>query len=272
MPNGPADLPPQADEITRDEQDWIGNSLRTLRDIRPWIVEAKEGRRDYELYDQLQKGFWFQEDIGERYIKAAELWDEYEDYLKTTLDPAVPNISTIHCLSFIVNMKDRSASLTRKRDDLRRACDQASRVLTISIGILYTTARLTILVLLSTPSEQYPKESIQTHHGLDFYQISPNSLVTRYSYLVEPSTSIVSEQTTKVLGSTIALGPQAATNVVLGSITYALKLALAHCGNISLSYLISNNYQQRFVATRLWRPPNGVIVIDSSMKSSVHIK
>ena len=156
-PNGLADLPPQADEITRDEQNWIKESLRTLRDLSPWIVKATEGNRDPDVEWELLFGMNGFKNPGERYIKAAELWDEYEDYLKTKLDPAVPSISKIHYLRSIVNMKARYASLGRKSDGLKRTCDEASRVLTISIGILYTIARLTILVLLFTSLRAVPE-------------------------------------------------------------------------------------------------------------------
>ena len=156
-PNGLADLPPQADEITRDEQRWIKESLRTLRDLSPWMVKATEGNRDPNVQWELL--FWITgfKNPGERYIKAAELWDDYEEYLKTKLDPAVPSISKIHYLRSIVNMEARFASLGRKSDNLKRICDQVSRVLTISIGILYTIARLTILVLLFTSLRSVPE-------------------------------------------------------------------------------------------------------------------
>ena len=161
-PNGLADLPPQAKEITRDEQNWIVENLRGLRWLRSWIVKTKEGSRDPGLYWKLWLSIGWFKNPGERYIKAAELWDDYEEYLKTTLDPAVPSISTIHCLSFMVNMKDRAKSLLDKSNKLKRTCDQVSRVLTISIGILYTTARLTILVLLFTSLRAVP-EGIYTN-------------------------------------------------------------------------------------------------------------
>ena len=160
-PNGLADLPPQADEITRDEQNWIKMNLGILINLRPWIVKAKEGRRDLDIYEKVRWGFWLFKDMDES-IKAAELWDEYEEYLKTKLDPAVPSISTIHCLSFMVNMQGRSAFLEERSNELKRTCNQVSRVFTISIGILYTIARLTILVLLFTSLRAVP-EGIYTN-------------------------------------------------------------------------------------------------------------
>ena len=96
--------------------------------------------------------------MGERYSKAAELWDEYEEYLKTKLDPAVTSIPAVHSLRFMVNMKVRSRYLLKKSKDLTTTCNQASAVLTISISILYTIGRLTILVLLFTSLRVVPKE------------------------------------------------------------------------------------------------------------------
>ena len=157
-PNGLADLPPQAAEITLHDQNWIRHNLRTLRYMRPWIVKAKEGRRDLELYWQLCVHFSDFTDVDDRDIKAAELWDEYEEYLKTKLDPAVPEISAIRYLSFIVNMKATEMDHRARIEKLKRTCDQASRFLTISIGILYTIARLTILVLLFTSLRAAPEE------------------------------------------------------------------------------------------------------------------
>ena len=149
-PNGLADLPPQAEEITHDEQQWIGEKLRRLRNLRPFIVLAKDGRRlgNFYFYQALWYHFTGFDDMSDRYIKAAELWDEYEDYLKTKLDPAVSKISAIRCLA--MDLKDRS-------DKLKRTYDQVSRFLTISIGILYTIARLTILVLLFTSLRAAPE-------------------------------------------------------------------------------------------------------------------
>ena len=161
-PNGLADLPPQANEITRDEQNWILENLRGLRWLRSWIVKAKEGSRDPDLYWELRLSIGWFKNPGEKYIKAAELWDDYEEYLKTTLDPAVPSISTIRCLSFMVNMKDRAESLDDKSYVFKQICNLVSRVLTVSIGILYTIARLTILVLLFTSLRAVP-EGIYTN-------------------------------------------------------------------------------------------------------------
>ena len=157
-PNGLADLPPQAEKITYNDQRWIRENLRRLRNLRPWIVQAKEGRRDSDLYEALGREFECFKDIGNRYIKVAELWDEYEDYLKTKLDPAAPEISAIRCLGFIVNMKARAKYLRYRNKELKRTYDQASRYLTISVGILYTIARLTILVLLFTSLRAVPEE------------------------------------------------------------------------------------------------------------------
>ena len=152
-PNGLADLPPQAEKITRDEQNWIRHNLSMMSYFRPPIVKAKEGGIDHELYLEL----CLFRHMGDEYIKAAELWDEYEEYLKTKLNLAVPSTTTFHCLRFMVNMKDRPASLWRKSFDLKRTFDQVTRVLTISIGILYTIARLTILVLLFTSLREVPE-------------------------------------------------------------------------------------------------------------------
>ena len=156
--NGLADLPPQAEEITNLDQLWIKNNLRILRHMRPWIVQAKEGRRDFTLYLVLWSQFGWLEDMGDKYIKAAEIWDEYEDYLKTKLDPAVPEISAIRCLGFILNMKARAKDLGDSSDKLQLTYDQLARVITISVGILYTIARLTILVLLFTSLRAVPEE------------------------------------------------------------------------------------------------------------------
>ena len=157
-PNGLADLPPQADEITRLDQSWIQWNLQVFRDLRPWIVEAKEGRRDRDLYRALWGRYHAFVDMDDRYIKAAELWDEYEEYLKTELDPAVPEISAIRCLNPVVNIKARFKDLRDRDIELQRTCNQASRFLTISISILYTIARLTILVLLFTSLRAAPEE------------------------------------------------------------------------------------------------------------------
>lgn len=149
-PNGLADLPPQAEKITRGDQRWIRNNLGKLRGLRPWIVQAKKGRRDFALYRAFWSQFGWFVDMGDRYIKAAELWDEYEEYLKTKFDPAVPKIPAIRCLGFMINMKARAEDLMDRSNELKRTYNQASRFLTISVSILYTIARLTILVLLFT--------------------------------------------------------------------------------------------------------------------------
>ena len=155
--NGLADLPPQAKEITHNDQEWISANLSRLRLIRSLIVQAKEGRRG-DLYSSLCMNFWSLEDMDDEYIKAAEVWDEYEEYLKTKLDPAVPEISAIRCLGFILNMKARVKDLKDRSYKLKRTYNQLARVLTISISILYTIARLTILVLLFTSLRAAPVE------------------------------------------------------------------------------------------------------------------
>ncbi|KAK0512852.1 hypothetical protein JMJ35_004869 [Cladonia borealis] len=87
------------------------------------------------------------------------LWnDEYEEYLKTKLDPIVPKISTICCLRLTITMKVRVEYLEDRSYELERIYNQLSRFLTISISILYTIARLTILVLLFTSLRVVPEE------------------------------------------------------------------------------------------------------------------
>ena len=157
-PNCLADLPPQAEVITELDKRWIRENLVILRDLRPWIVQAKEGSRDFNLYKALCLNFDYFENRGDRYNEAAELWDEYEEYLKTKLDPAVPEISGIRYLSFMINMKARIKELKDWSNGLKRTYNQVSRFLTISISILYTIARLTILVLLFTSLRAAPEE------------------------------------------------------------------------------------------------------------------
>ena len=89
--------------------------------------------------------------------KTTKLWDDYEDYLKTKLDPAGPRVPTIRCLSSILDIEAKFKYLIARTDKLKRNWDQASRFLVISIGILYMAARVTILVLLFTSLRLVPE-------------------------------------------------------------------------------------------------------------------
>ena len=95
------------------------------------------------------------EDISD--FKRDKMWDDYEDYLKTKLDPAGPRVPAICCLSFILDMMVKFKYLNARTDKIKRNCDQASRILIISIGILYMAARVTILVLLLTSLRLVPE-------------------------------------------------------------------------------------------------------------------
>ena len=154
-PDGRADPPSQAEE--NDDRRWLAHNLIRLNIIRDFIVQAKEGRIYPNLYTEL---FLISQQIDDRkdkYIKAAELWDEYEEYLKTKIVFAGPGAPPICCLRFIIDMKARVKSLGERSGKFRRTCDQASRFLTISTGIIYTIARVTILVLLFTSLRSVPE-------------------------------------------------------------------------------------------------------------------
>ena len=130
----------------------MSNFLRNLGEFFDRLKDAKDGKRDAHLVDDLENLYSIMESNYTTAVK--EFWDDYESYAKK----AVPTggseqINYVKCI-----MDEREPFMNKKErlDAARTNYGLANQFNIFSSGILYVIARLIILILLFTSLRSVP--------------------------------------------------------------------------------------------------------------------
>jgi hypothetical protein len=135
------------------------------------LEKAKDGIRDPRLVDNLLR---ICVSLKEHFkLEAAQVfWDDYEEsYLKTKFTTGDKRLPPFKCIRRIMATLEQLDTENIRVEKLRKDCEQISKFLTISSGILYIAARFIILVLLFTCLRAVP---LRVYENTPWTRFLPN--------------------------------------------------------------------------------------------------
>ncbi|PQE21521.1 Major facilitator superfamily domain general substrate transporter protein [Rutstroemia sp. NJR-2017a BVV2] len=147
MPTPPDSLPPGARKTVQDN---IFNFQETQNTMRSLAMDWVMNRSDYSTIVEAYE--WFISLVTAGVIKDHELfdrqWRQYEGYLKSKTPGLKSELREFCVRDFVVSKIGDIQSLEQKRRDLENNFNMISRYVAVGSCIIYTIARIAILVLI----------------------------------------------------------------------------------------------------------------------------
>lgn len=143
-------------EVLEADESTFGTQYRILMD--GWRITGDSWIPWYEIqhdggkHDAKGISMCVSCQLGGRRSPCLRLWRDYEDFVRHKLDIPAPQPPCVSYSEQLVQVFAESChgNLTRSEEDFLQACTVASTIVTISSGLIYTAARLTIIALLFT--------------------------------------------------------------------------------------------------------------------------